>query len=93
MAELHPSLKLPEPFIVQKFLQGLGSGYEVFQTTFNQTHDIIPGDGDEAAVTFNATSLAAINEERRTISEQMLSVKYPLLSYQSFQPQILSRLG
>jgi len=73
MAELHPSLKLPEPFIVQKFLQGLGSGYEVFQTTFNQTHDIIPGDGDEAAVTFNATSLAAINEERRTISEQNTS--------------------
>jgi hypothetical protein len=73
MAELHPSLKLPEPFVVQKFLHGLGSGYEVFQTTFNQTHDIIPGDGDKTAITFNATSLAAINEERRIASEQNTS--------------------
>ena len=72
MAELHPSLKLPDPFVVQKFLQGLGSGYDVFQTTFNQTHNIIPED-NKTAVTFNATSLAAINEERRITSEQSTS--------------------
>jgi hypothetical protein len=74
LLSLHPTLALPEPFVVQKFLHGLGPAYNIFQSTFNQTHDILPVTAAaerpaSTPVTFNVTSLAALNEERRLANQ------------------------
>jgi hypothetical protein len=41
---LHPTLDLPEPHWVQKFLHGLGPEFAIFKTTFNQTTLSYPRD-------------------------------------------------
>ena len=75
LISLHPTLTLPEPFVVQKFLHGLGPAYDMFHFTFNQAHNILPqmpakGEAPQLHVTFDITALEAINEERRIASQE-----------------------
>ena len=72
---LHPTLTLPEPFVVQKFLHGLGPAYDMFQSTFNQAHNILPqmpveGEAPQLPVTFDITALKAINKEWQIASQE-----------------------
>ena len=75
LISLHPFLALPESFVVQKFLHGLGPAYNIFQSTFNQTHNILLttsmiGQLPVPPVTFNLTAMAAVNEERRLANQK-----------------------
>lgn len=62
--QLDTSLRLPQPYIIQLFLMGLGDPYDVFVTTYTQTH-VLYGTG---AVKFDEVTKSAINEERRMLS-------------------------
>ena len=64
IAILDPSLKLPQPYVIQLFLMGLGDPYEAFVTTYIQTHVLFGAD----AVRFREVTESAINEERRILS-------------------------
>jgi hypothetical protein len=61
---------LPQSWIIQRYLKGLGPSYSVFQTTFMQTHRILPDIDGKGAVTFNETSLAVLNEEKRITAQE-----------------------
>lgn len=69
---LESTLVFPAPFLVQKFLHGLGPAYSIFRTTFNQTRNILP-EGDKPAVTLDVTTRAAIVEERSMRSDETTS--------------------
>ena len=51
--------RIPETHLVQKFLHGLRPSYNMFHSTFNQTHV------EPDKVTLTTVSLAAIAEEKR----------------------------
>lgn len=72
LRQLEKSLVFPAPFLVQKFLHGLGPAYAIFRTTFNQTRNILP-ETDKPAVTFDVTARAAIVEERSMRSDETAS--------------------
>ena len=63
---LHTSCTIEEPHFINKFLTGLGPSFDLFRTTFNQTHYLIPtrvNGVDRAATTFEEALLAASREE------------------------------
>jgi Zn ribbon nucleic-acid-binding protein len=63
---LHESCTIGEPHFINKFLSGLGPSFDLFRTTFNQTHYLIPtqvNGTDRVAVTFEEALLAASREE------------------------------
>ena len=64
IADLDNSLVLPEPYLIQLFLMGSGEVFEVFVTTYTQTHVLY---GPRAAK-FDEVSYAAVNEELRILS-------------------------
>ena len=66
IASLHKSLALPEPFLIQLFLMGLGDSFDVFVTTYTQTHELY----DDKAVKFDEVIYAAVNEETRLLSSK-----------------------
>lgn len=68
-------IHFPEPLLVQKFLKGLGPGYSVFRTTFNQTSNLLPGPGGIKATTFEETFRKALNEERYQQTTEQLQAK------------------
>ena len=59
LKELGPHARIPETHLVQKYLHGLGPSYNMFHSTFNQTHS------EPDKVTLTTVSKAAIAEEKR----------------------------
>lgn len=57
--DLDSALSLPEPFLTQLFLQGLGDSFAVFLSIYTQTHELY---GDNA-ITFNEVVRAVVNAE------------------------------
>ena len=57
-------MRLPQPYIIQLFLIDLSDSYNVFVTTYIQTHMLY----DIGAVKFDEVTKFAINEERRMLS-------------------------
>lgn len=77
LLELDATCKIGDPHFVNKFLSGLGSRFDIFLTTFNQTHSLIPlaaldDQVEMKAVTFDKTVMAADKEEKRmtTVEDQ-----------------------
>ena len=61
--------EIGEPQFVNKFLTGLGSNFDVFLTSFYQTHSLIPKRDEknevvEKAATFEEAVMAAEKEEQ-----------------------------
>jgi hypothetical protein len=75
MKAVHPTVELPEPFTVQKFLHGLGDGFSTFKTTFNLQFTIvlIVGasllDAEQPAVSLRRTIKAAEEHESRSSND------------------------
>ncbi|KAE9372962.1 hypothetical protein N431DRAFT_439909 [Stipitochalara longipes BDJ] len=63
LLDLHPSTAFSEVQLALRFLQGLGSAYDIFITTLTQSATLIAGDGP--AITFDAVVQKAYNEEKR----------------------------
>lgn len=70
IADLDSRSVLPESFLIQLFLMGLGDSFEVFMTTYTQTHTLF---GDNA-VRFDEVTYAAVNEERRILSSNNTNI-------------------
>ena len=69
LLELDPTCEIGEPQFVNKFLTGLGSSFDVFLTSFYQTHSLIPKRDEknevvEKAATFEEAVMAAEKEEQ-----------------------------
>lgn len=64
LQELHASAAFSTVQLVLRFLQALGSAYEIFTTTFQQTHNLIESP-DHLAVTFDIAIQKAFDEEQR----------------------------
>jgi hypothetical protein len=69
LLELDSTCTIGEPHFVNKFLTGLGSNFDVFLTSFYQTHSLIPERHGEneitvKAVTFEEAVMAAEKEEQ-----------------------------
>jgi hypothetical protein len=75
MKAVHPTVELPEPFTVQKFLHGLGDGFSTFKTTFNLQFTIVPIvgasllDAEQPAVSLRRTIKAAEEHESRSSND------------------------
>ena len=63
---LDPEAAIKEPQLINLFLMNLGEAYDVFHTTFSQTHHYF---GKER-VKFDEVALAARNEEKRLQAQQ-----------------------
>ena len=55
-----------EPFIIHRFLTGLGDAYQTFYSVYTQSHEFCGPN----KVTLSQVSLAASNEEQRIRSQQ-----------------------
>ncbi|KAF6238819.1 hypothetical protein HO173_003326 [Letharia columbiana] len=66
IASLHKSLALPEPFLIQLFLIGLGDSFNIFVTTYIQTHELY----DDKAVKFDEVIYTAVNKKTRLLSSK-----------------------
>jgi hypothetical protein len=69
LLELDETCLIGEPHFVNKFLSGLGPSFDIFLTSFYQTHSLIPERGDKneiatKAVTFETAVIAAEKEEQ-----------------------------
>ena len=69
LLELDATCEIGEPQFVNKFLTGLGSNFDVFLTSFYQTHSLIPKRDEkievvEKAATFEEAVMAAEKEEQ-----------------------------
>jgi len=67
LQNLHQSTAFTTVQLTLRFLQGLGSAYEVFITTFQQTHNLFETPG-QPAVSFETTVQKAYDEETRQSS-------------------------
>jgi hypothetical protein len=67
LQDLHPSTAFSEVQLILRFLQGLGSAYDIFITTLTQFAALIAS-ADMPAITFNAVVQKAYNEEKRQSS-------------------------
>ncbi|KAL9121348.1 MAG: hypothetical protein Q9187_002100 [Circinaria calcarea] len=56
---LHQNAVLPEAIQIIQYLEGLGAAYEIWETIYTQTHDLV---GDNA-VKFEVVIQAVMNEE------------------------------
>jgi len=64
---------IPEPLVILRYLQGLGSAYSIFYTSFTTNNQILPNDdGDE--VDFDFVALKAKGYERTLAQEESLAV-------------------
>ncbi|KAN0111139.1 hypothetical protein V8E51_007526 [Hyaloscypha variabilis] len=64
LQDLHPSTAFSEVQLVLRFLQGLGSAYDIFITTLTQSAALIAS-ADAPAITFDAVVQKAYNKEKR----------------------------
>jgi hypothetical protein len=69
LLELDETCLIGEPHFVNKFLSGLGPSFDIFLTSFYQTHSLIPERDDKKeiatkAVTFETAVIAAEKEEQ-----------------------------
>ena len=67
LQDLHPSTAFSEVQLVLRFLQGLGSAYEIFITTLTQSAALIASAGSPA-IPFQTVVQKAYNEEKRQAS-------------------------
>lgn len=80
LLKLDATCKIGDPHFVHKFLNDLGPCFEIFLTTFNQTHSLIPLAASEnqlaiRAVTFDEAVMAADKEEKRMMAVEDQSSK------------------
>jgi hypothetical protein len=59
---------IPEPLVVIRYLQGLGSAYSVFYTTLTTNYQILPSDNDNT-IDFDAVALKTKGHEK-TLQQQ-----------------------
>jgi hypothetical protein len=64
LKDLHYTAAFTTVQLVLRFLQALGSAYEIFVTTFQQTHNLIESDGNPAT-SFDVVTQKAFDEEQR----------------------------
>lgn len=64
LQDLYPSTAFSQIQLVLRFLQGLGSAYDIFITTLTQSINFIEAPGNPA-VTFDSVTQRAYNEEQR----------------------------
>jgi hypothetical protein len=71
-----------EPHLVNKFLTGLGSNYDVFLTSFYQTYPLIPVRDEEEEVTIEAVTFeeAVMAAEREEQSQKVREEKTAFLA-------------
>jgi gag-polypeptide of LTR copia-type len=67
LQDLHPSTAFSEVQLVLRFLQGLGSTYDIFITTLTQSAALITS-ADTPAISFDSVVQKAYNEEKRQSS-------------------------
>lgn len=67
LQDLHPSTAFSEVQLILRFLQGLGSAYDIFITTLTQATTLI-ATSESPATTFNTVVQKAYNEEKRQSS-------------------------
>ena len=60
---------IPEPLVILRYLQGLGSAYSIFYTSFTTNNQILP-DNDENEVNFDFIALKAKGHERTLAQEE-----------------------
>jgi hypothetical protein len=79
LLELDETCLIGEPHFVNKFLSGLGPSFDIFLTSFYQTHSLIPERDDKKeiatkAVTFETAVMAAEKEEQsQKVREEKLA--------------------
>lgn len=59
---------IPEPLVILRYLQGLGSAYTVFYTTLTTNYQILPGEGNDT-VDFDTVALKTKSHEK-TLRQQ-----------------------
>lgn len=64
---------IPEPLVILRYLQGLGSAYSVFYTSFTTNNQILPGgeDDGESGVTFDFVALKTKGYEKTLAQEDI----------------------
>jgi hypothetical protein len=67
LKDLHPSTAFSDTQLVLRFLQGLGSGYDIWIQTLTQTAAFIET-AEKPAITFEAVMQKAYDEEKRQAS-------------------------
>jgi hypothetical protein len=67
LKDLHPTTAFSDTQLVLRFLQGLGSGYDIWIQTLTQTTKFIATD-DSPAITFDSVIQKAYDEEKRQSS-------------------------
>jgi hypothetical protein len=63
---------IPEPLVILRYLQGLGSAYSIFYTSFTTNNQILPGD-DGGEVDFDFVALKAKGYERTLAQEESVT--------------------
>ena len=66
LKSLHSDAALPEPYLIYRYLTGLGDAYQIFVTIYIQTHNLY---GDNK-VSLTQVALAASIEEQLILSRQ-----------------------
>lgn len=69
--EMDKSCKMREPYLVLKFLQGLGPDYSQFWTSFNQSHLLVPERDVNGRVTRRAITLDEVQAEAETEEQHL----------------------
>ena len=60
---------IPEPLVILRYLQGLGSAYSVFYTSFTTNNQILPDKDDEPGITFDFVALKTKGYEKTLAQE------------------------
>jgi hypothetical protein len=68
---------IPEPLVILRYLQGLGSAYSIFYTSFTTNNQILPGD-DGGEVDFDFVALKAKGYERTLAQEESVTMSTAL---------------
>lgn len=63
---------IPAPLVILRYLQGLGSAYSIFYTSFTTNNQILPGD-DGGEVDFDFVALKAKGYERTLAQEESVA--------------------
>jgi hypothetical protein len=84
LQDLHPSTAFSEVQLVLRFLQGLGSAYDIFITTLTQSAALIAS-ADTPAITFDTVVQKAYNEEKRQ-SSSITGAGTALVAHSSSRP-------
>ena len=82
---------IPEPLVVIRYLQGLGSAYSVFYTTLTTNYQILPSDNDNT-IDFDAVALKTKGHEKTLQQqEQQKSAVANVAATQTIQTAIVSQ--